>query len=193
MQLPQVYNAPRYVGLYVIDFGDHCGVGFTAEEVVELLDSEKFKDIKVYKIYNAYPDGRMELRGVRPQLFQVEIGMFFYSRDADTAQREYKELLKLAVEQPPPSRAKLHLAKYADDKFVVALIFPAEFNDEFSAWLLDNGYKTSGEVIGGISAVQQYYKDKPEILKRHQILGRCEHESRTGEELLSYTKVAVQR
>jgi hypothetical protein len=193
MQLPNINNAPRYVGLYVVDFGDHSGVGFTAEEVAELLDSEKFKDIKVYKIYNAYPDGRMELRGVRPQLFQVEIGMFFYSHESETAQQDYRALVKLAVEQGPPSRAKLQLAKYADDKFVVALIFPAEYNDEYSAWLLDNDYTTSGEAIGGISAVQQYYKDNPEILKRHQIFGREQYESRTGEELLSYTKIAVQR
>jgi hypothetical protein len=193
MQLPNVINAPRYVGLYVIDFGDHSGVGFTAEEVAELLDSEQFKDIKVYKIHNAYPDGRLELRGVRPQLFQVEIGMFFSAHDAETAQRDYKALLKLAIEQAPPSRAKLHLAKYSDDKFVTAIIFPAEYNDEYSTWLLDHDYKTSEEAIGGISAVQQYYQDKPEILKRHQIIGREQYENRTGEELLSYTKVAVQR
>ena len=193
MQLPNVINAPRYVGLYVIDFGDHSGIGFTAEEVAELLDSEKFRDVKVYKIHNAYPDGRMELRGVRPQLFQVEIGMFFYAHDMETARRDYKELLKLAVEQAPPSSAKLHLAKYSDDKFVVALIFSAEYNDEYSTWLLDHDYKTSEEAIGGISAVQQYYQDKPEILKRHQILGRSQYENRSGEELLSYTKVAVQR
>jgi hypothetical protein len=193
MQLPDINNAPRYVGLYVVDFGDHSGVGFTAEEVAELLDSEKFKDIKVYKIHNASPDGRMELRGVRPQLFQVEIGMFFYAHDAQTAEREYKELLKLAVEQGPPSRAKLQLAKYAYDKYVTALIFPAEYNDEYSTWLLDNNYRTSEEAVGGIAAVQQYYADRPEILKRHQILARSEYESRTGEELLSYTKVAVQR
>src|SRR5512146_2742181 len=122
MQIPNVNNAQRYVGLYVVDFGDHSGVGFTAEEVAELLDSEKFKDVKVYKIHNAYPDGRMELRGVRPQLFQVEIGMFFYAHDEKTALEEYKELLKLAVEQAPPSKAKLQLAKYSDDKFVTALI-----------------------------------------------------------------------
>lgn len=193
MQLPTINNAPRYIGLYVVDFGDHSGVGFTAEEVAELLDSEKFKDIKAYKIHNASPDGRMELRGVRSQLFQVEIGMFFYAHENITAEGDYKRLLKLAVEQAPPSRAKLHLAKYSDEKFVTALIFPAEYNDEYSTWLLDNDYKTSEEAIGGISAVQQYYQDKPEILKRHQILGRCQYENRTGEELLSYTKVAVQR
>ena len=61
MRLPEVKDGERYVGLYVVDFGDHCGVGFTGEEVAELLDSEKFRDVKVFRIHNAYPDGKMEL------------------------------------------------------------------------------------------------------------------------------------
>ncbi len=42
MKLPEVKNSERYVGLYVVDFGDHSAVGFTADEVAELLDSDKF-------------------------------------------------------------------------------------------------------------------------------------------------------
>jgi len=49
-----------------------------AEEVAEILDSEKYKDCKVYKIHRAYPDGRMELKGVRSGQFQLEAGMLFY-------------------------------------------------------------------------------------------------------------------
>jgi hypothetical protein len=64
MKLPEVKDSQKYKGLYVVDFGGRCGVGFTADEVAELLESEKFKDVKVYKIYKAYPDGRMELKGV---------------------------------------------------------------------------------------------------------------------------------
>ena len=41
MKLPKLERPDRYQGLYVFDFGDHAGVGFTAEEVAELLDSEK--------------------------------------------------------------------------------------------------------------------------------------------------------
>ena len=40
MKLPEVENAQRYIGLYVVDFGEHCGVGFTAQEGAELLESD---------------------------------------------------------------------------------------------------------------------------------------------------------
>jgi hypothetical protein len=193
LNLPILRNSQNYIGLYVVDFGDSAGVGFTGEEVSELLDSEKFKDIKVYKIHNAYPNGRIELKAIRAELFQLEMGMFFYSSDLTTATEEYKKLVKIAITNPPPSRAKVHLAKYSDVKYVVAVIYPAEYNDDFSSWLLDTDYETSGEAVGGISIVQQYYNDNPEILERHQLLGQSAWESRSGEELLMATRVAVQR
>ena len=64
MKLPQIKNSEKYKDLYVVDFGDHSGVGFTADEIAELLESEKYKDIKVYRIYRAYPDGKMELKAI---------------------------------------------------------------------------------------------------------------------------------
>jgi hypothetical protein len=97
------------------------------------------------------------------------------------------------VKVAPPCRAKVHLAKYSDEKFVVALIYPAEFDDVVSSWLLDGDYRTSGAAQGGTGAVQRYYDDKPEILDRHQLFGKSEIISRTGEELLASLKLAVQR
>jgi hypothetical protein len=193
MKLPKLQKPDRYVGLYIFDFGDHAGVGFTAEEVAELLDSEKYKDGKVYKIHRAYPDGRLELKGVRAETFQLEAGMFFYSADLETTKGDFKRLTDLAVKVAPPCRAKVHLAKYSDEKFVVALIYPAEFDDVVSSWLLDGNYRTSGAAQGGTGAVQRYYDDKPEILDRHQLFGKSEIISRTGEELLASLKLAVQR
>ena len=124
MKLPELEKPEKYVGLYIFDFGDHNGVGFTAEEVAELLESEKYRDGKVYKIHKAYPDGRLEIKGVLGETFQLEAGMFFYSGDMETARRDFKGLVNLAVKSTPPCRAKVHLAKYADDKLVVALIIP---------------------------------------------------------------------
>jgi len=193
MKLPEVQNADRYVGLYVVDFGDHTGLGFTADEVAELLDSEKFRDVRVYKIHNAYPDGRMELRGVRPETFQLEAGMFFDAADEATARRDYSRLVSLAVSQSPPGRAKVHRSRYADGRWVNALIYPAEYDDEFSRWLLDGNYRTVGEVHGGVEAVNSYYAEAPEVVQRHQLFGVSSFDSRTGEELLAATKVAVQR
>jgi hypothetical protein len=193
MKLPELQITEKYVGLYIFDFGGHTGVGFTAQEVSELLESEKYRDSKVYKIHKAYPDGKLELKGVPTETFQLEAGMFFYSSDIETARRDFKELVDLAVKAAPPSRAKVHLSRYDEDKFVVALIYPAEYDDEFGSWLLDGSYKTSGAADGGISAVQQYYNNQPKILDRHQLFGESETISRTGEELLTNLKVAVQR
>jgi len=193
MKLPELKNTEKYVGLYIFDFGGHTGVGFTAEEVAELLESQKYKDAKLYKIHRAYPDGRLELKGIRAEIFQLEAGMLFYSTDLETAKRNFKELVNLAVRASPPARAKVHLAKYSDDKFAVALIYPAEYDDEVGSWLLDAEYKTSGAAEGGIGAVQRYYNARPQILDRHQLFGKSALQSRTGEELLASVKLAVQR
>jgi len=193
MKLPKLQKPERYAGLYVFDFGDHAGVGFTAEEVAELLDSEKFKDGKVYKIHRAYPDGKLELKGVPAQRLQLEAGVFFYSAGLETARDDFRCLVRLAVETAPPCRAKVHLARYNDDKFAVALIYPAEYDDEVSRWLLDHDYRTAGAAEGGVGAVQRYYDDQPEILERHQLFSKSAIESRTGEELLAAVGMAVQR
>ena len=193
MKLPEIKNSQKYKGLYVVDFGQSCSVGFTADEVAELLESEKFKDIKVYKIYNAYPDGKMELKGVPSEIFQLEMGMFFYESDEATANRDYKTLINSAVKNAPPAKAKVHLSQYSDEKFVTAVIFPAEYNDEFSSWFLDIDYKTAGAAEGGIEAVKRYYADAPQILERHQLFSSEQIESKTGAELLAATKMAVAR
>ena len=193
MKLPELKEPEKYVGLYIVDFGQYTSVGFTALEVDELLESEKFKDCKVYKIHRAYPDGKLEIKGISSDIFQLELGMFFYSSDLETSQRDFKELVNLAVKAAPPSRAKIHLAQYSEDNFVTAIIYPAEYNEEFGNWLLEGQYKTSGPAEGGIEAVQRYYDQQPEILERHQLFGQSENISRSGQELLANLKVAVQR
>jgi hypothetical protein len=193
MQLPEIKNTQKYVGLYVVDFGDATSVGFTADEVAELFESEKFKDIKAYKIHNAKPDGTMELRGVTAQMFQLESGMFFAAYDLDMATADYKKLVSLAVSCTPPGRAKVHLAKRADDDYVVAIVYPAEYSDEFSSWLLEGNFKTLGQAHGGTGAVQNYYAENLEILERHQLFGQSEFDNKTGDSLLVSAKIAVQR
>lgn len=193
MKLPKLQKPEKYAGLYIFDFGDHVGIGFTAQEVAELLESERYKRAKVYKIHRAYPDGSLELKGVPSHVFELEAGMFFYCGDLETATEDFRRLSALAAGSTPPCRAKVHLAKYSDDKFVVALIYPAEYDDEVSSWLLDVRYKTGGAVEGGTGAVQRYYDRRPEILERLQLFGKSEQVSRTGEELLACAKLAVQR
>ncbi len=193
MKLPKLEKTDQYLGLYVFDFGEHTAVGFTAQEVAELLESERFQHGKVYRIHQAYPDGTMELKGVRNQTFQLEAGMFFYGQDEESAQANYQTLIRLAVVSCPPCRAKVHLTKCAHDSYVVAMIYPAEYGDEVSAWLLAGQYHTAGLVEGGVDAVQAYYDQAPEILERHQLFGESVHESRTGDDLMLSLKQAVQR
>ena len=193
VKLPELKKPEKYVGLYIFDLGEQAGIGFTAEEVAELLESEKYKHGKVYKIHRAYPDGTLELKGVPAQTFQLEAGMFFYSGDLETTKSDFKTLVNLAIRTAPPCRAKVQLAKHSDDKFVTAIIYPAEYDDEVSSWLLDGQYKSSGTAEGGIEAVERYYDYKPKILERHQLFGKSESISRTGNELLAGLKLAVQR
>jgi hypothetical protein len=193
MKLPKLKNSDRYQGLYVFDFGDHAGVGFTAEEVAELLDSERYKEGKAYKIQRALPDGRLELRAVPAANFQLEAGMFFYATDEATARSDFKQLVNLAVRSLPPCRAKVQLARYAADKFVVAMVYPAEYDADVSAWLLEGDYRTSGPAEGGIGAVERYYVHGPEILETHQLFATEENVGRTGRELLEAVALAVQR
>ena len=193
MKLPELENPKKYVGLYIFDFGDHCGVGFTAQEVAELFESERYKNCKAYKIHKAYPDGKVELKGMPAEIFQVEAGMFFYSDSLETAEKDFKSLVNLAVKAAPPCRAKVNIAKYSDSKFVTALIYPAEYDNEISIWLSEGNHGTSGAAEGGIEAVQRYYAHKPEVLDRHQLFSESALESRTGKDLLADVKLAIQR
>ena len=192
MKLPEVQEATKYVGLYVVDFGDHSGVGFTAAEVAELLDSEQFADVHVYKIHRAYPDGKMELNGMSQDTFGLEAGMFFYADDEATVRDDFARLVAWSQEHLPPSRCKVHLAQ-TDQAYLTALIYPAEFDDEFSRWLLDGQYRTAGAAEGGISAVQGYYKNNPKILEQKQLWPETAMESLHGETLFEATKRAVVR
>lgn len=169
MKVPQIKHADRYVGLYIVDFGDHCSTGYTAEEVAELLETQTSDTMQVYKIHNAYPDGRMELTAVRSELFQMESGMFFYALDLQTARDDFERLCTLAESLCPPARAKAHLSSDNNGGFVTALIYPAEYDDQFSRWLLDGGYRTAGAAEGGTGAVSGYYDSPWNILEKKQL------------------------
>ena len=159
MKLPVLDNPTAYRGLYVFEFDDSVGVGYTAEEIESLLETERFAEGKVYKIYNAAPDGTMEIRGVPASHFQVESGTFFCSSEATAAAEDYETLLKLAEATPPPCRAKVQAGVIEGAKFAhgVGLIYPAEAEDEIGRWLLEIGYQGGQTVEAGASRVSHWY------------------------------------
>jgi hypothetical protein len=192
MKLPEVKNADKYTGLYVVDFNDHCGVGFTAEEVAELLESEQFTDVQVYRVHRANPDGTMELAGVQRETFQLESGMFFHAADAETAQGDYQQLLTWAEKQLPPARCKVHLADIGN-AFMTALIYPAEYDNAFSKWLLDGNYRTTGQVEASTGAVKRYYDALTNVLERKQLWPVSSVEHLQGEALMEAANRAIVR
>ena len=185
MKLPQTQQPQKYVGLYVIDFGDKCSVGYRPEEVATLLESERFADAKVYKIHRARPDGTMELQGVSRQRFHLESGMFFHCRDNDSGAADYRQLLRWSQKKLPPCRAKLQLAAQKDEQLLIAIIYPSEYEQEMGHWLAESGFVGSGPVDAGISQVQKYYDSQYEILEKTQLWADDSLAIRDNQQLLA--------
>lgn len=195
MKLPTLDDPEKYAGLYLFDFGDSMAVGYTAHEIEMLYESERFRHGKAYKIHRAYPDGQMELRGIAQERFDLEDGLFFYRKAASAARVDFDLLNALCARTDPPCRAKIHLAKLAGDEptHVTALIFPAEYTDEISVWLLDGGYEGGDFVEGGASAVTGYYETTKTIVDRSQQWGTIDQTSRSRDEVYATVRKVVQR
>jgi len=196
MILPHVENPQRLRGLYVYDFGEWTAVGYTAEEIAILLEDATCGGGKVYKIHRATPDGHMELRGVSPTRFKQESGIFFHRRELESARADFEELRTAAERTPPPCRAFLHLGDRKIDspqRFVTALVFPAEFEDEIGHWLTAIDFRGGDLAEGGISHVGNYYEQEQTLLERQQLWSRPAIPSRTPEEVLANVRQAVQR
>ncbi len=207
MRIPQLDMPTRYAGLYVYDFGEWSALGYTAEEIAVLLESEDYGGGKVYRIHRAWPDGRMELSGVSPRRFQLESGMFFLRDDSPSARRDLERLIDLAHQQPPPCRLRLQLARRpatepsatggaaveAAGSFATCMIYPAEYEQDIASWLLAVGFDGGDRVEGGISHVADYQQESVDILDRRQLWPQGSHISRSAEQVLASVRTAVQR
>lgn len=197
MKLPELDQPHRYRGLYLFDFGEWTAVGYTAEEVALLLEHEAYRSGKAYRIVRATPDGQMELKGVSPERFQVESGMFFNRNDLAAAREDFVILTRLAQERGAPCRAFVHLADRGPDaelyRYVTALIYPAEYDDDMASWLLAAEYAGGDLAEGGISHVSNYHAEPKIILERQQLWSQPAIPSRSPEQVLSSVRQAVQR
>lgn len=196
MKLPKLQDPQRYQGLYIFDFQDQIGIGYTAREIEILLESEKYRWAKIYKVHHAYPDGRLEIKGIPASRFQAESGIFFHCRDEFLARRDYRQLAELAENHEFPCRAKLHLSTVpaADqtDQYVIALIYPAEYEDEVAAWLQEANYQGGQSATGGISQINDYYRHYQKLENR-QLWGALDGTARTPAEIFADLGKAVVR
>ncbi len=194
MKLPALSSPEWYSGLYVFDFGHQVAVGYTADEIAVLLESERFADGKVYRIHRALPDGTLELKGVAPATFQREDGFLFYRADSAAAAADFRTLAERADGTPPPCRAKVHLARIAGASYpeLTALIFPAEYAHDMAGWLDRIGFDGGDFVEGGPSQVTGYAESGATVLERAQ-LWPTGNMTRSAEEVLASVDQAVQR
>ncbi len=197
MKLPTLDQPHRYRGLYVFDFGEWTAIGYTAEEVAVLLESEDYRAGKVYKIVRATPDGQMELRGISAARFHLESGLFFNRADLDAARADFAELVRLGQALGAPCRAFVQLADRGEQhgaaRYVTALIYPAEYEDEMAHWLDAAGYCGGDLAEGGSSHVSDYYGTEKTILQRQQLWSQPAIPSRSVDQVLGSVRRAVQR
>ena len=195
MKLPSLDNPQRYAGLYVVDFGETCSVGYTAEEVAALLESEAYAHVKVYRIHNARPDGTMELKGVPNLRFSLEAGLFFHSRSLDRARADFESIRRLAEAGGLPCRAQLMLGSRGGDArlpFVVGLAYPAEHDEELSRWLLDHEVEAGEYADGGVGRLETM-RQVLHVIETAQLRAAPGRRSRTREQVLADTHQPVQR
>ncbi len=197
MKLSQTEQPQRYAGLFAVDFGDSTALGYTAQEVALLLESERYRDAKVYRVKRVSPDGQMELQAIANARFQLESGMFFLRSTLPEARADFECLRASAQADPPPTRAFVHLCERrvrgASPTYLTALIYPAECEDDLAAWLARLGYAGGDTVEGGISHVTNYYEDEKTILDRAQLWSQPAVPSRSLEQLHATASVALQR
>jgi len=194
MQLPQLDNPDRYAGLYVVDFGPTCGVGYTAEEVGWLLESDRHADATVYRIVRAAPDGTMELKGVPRERFQMESGVLLYRRDLPAARADFDALRRLGADARPPCRAQLFLGAIDGPvrwPFVTGLAFPAECDEDVGGWLLAHGVAAGEFADGGVGRLETIRRDA-RIIDSAQ-LAAAGRQTRTRDEVFAAVGQAIQR
>jgi hypothetical protein len=202
MQLPRLIHPERYAGLFVVDFGDKTALGYTAQEAAMLLASSQYSQAKVYRIARADPTGRVELVGVARGSLRQQTGLFFHVRSLERAQADYQSLRDLAAPRQQegskidlPCSASLalwHLPQEREMPFVVALIYPAEFDDRVSRWLLDQRVGI-GELVDGGPGRLKEMQQQAEVLASEELVGSEPVRSRSLEQLLAAVDEPIQR
>ncbi len=195
MQLPRLTHPERYVGLFVIDFGDRAAIGYTGEEVAGLLDSPQYRDAKAYRIARAGADGRLELVGVPSGALRQQTGLFFHARSLERAKADYQILHQAAQRHVLPCPAKIalwRLGQEAETAFVVALVYASEFDAQVSRWMLDHEISIGEQADGGPGRLKTL-QHQAETLESDELSGSAGVVSRSPEQVLAAVDDPVQR
>jgi hypothetical protein len=123
--------------------------------------------------------------------------MFFNRSDLSAARNDFHQLEEIARRTAPPCRAYVHLADRGVhegvSRYVTAVIYPAEYEDEMSRWLLEAAFAGGDTAEGGPSHVSNYYQEPNEIIARVQLHAAGAIPARSPDEVLGSVRQAVQR
>ncbi len=197
MKLDQldIDDPQRFLDLFVVDLGDgRVDVGYTADEVAELIESEQFAGARVYRVSDAEADGELELVGVPAERFSLEAGMFFAQEYESPARADYEELRRLLTKAAPPARCRIALGHCKDWRatYMTGLIYPAECDAAISRYLLEHDYRGGISVAAGTSIVADFNRDAT-VLESDAFQASPDRQAREGEQLRAAVGDGVQR
>ena len=109
------------------------------------------------------------------------------------AGNSFEKLVEWSAKQACPCRAKLQLAQADDGRLIIALIYPAEYDQQVGCWLGDGDFRVDGAVDAGCSQVTRYYDSDYQILERRQLLAVGKSRARDLDELLASVDQPLQR
>jgi hypothetical protein len=189
-------NPQRYQGLYVVDFGDGLSVGYVAGEVAALFDSNRFPRMRAFRIHRALPDGTVSLVQVAKDHFRHgEEEALFFLQDCEPSARDDFDTLRDLADGHFPCHARLELAEIPGREypFLTVLIYPAEYTDDVSRFLLSASYEGGQTVELGTSHLAAFRQASPRIIDRVTITPAPADIPRPLDELLASRHYATQR
>jgi len=194
LKLPKLDDPKCYEGLYIFDFGQAVSVGYTAAEIDILLQEDRYRSGKVYRIYRAHDDGRLEIVGVDKDVACRQSGMVFRFDTIRSARQAFDRLRQVARQANPPCDCQVQLARYGDLHlpYCVAMIYPAQFEDQVGRWMLEIDFRAGQQVQGG-AAVIAIYRLTAKVQDSFELTGPVDRISRSKQQVLESVNLPVQR
>ena len=195
MDLPAIPQPHRYVGLFVFDFGEWTSVGYTAEEIVVLLESAEHTGGQAYRIHRVDDAGCIELAGVGSMELRGENLLLFASYACEPAERDFARLRVLAGDHPPPCALRIELVDLPGHSppHAVALLFSRHVMGQVSDWLTTIGFQGGEVVSGGGDAVDSYREAATDPIATLHLHAQATLTSRSAAEVLRTVRNPLQR
>ena len=187
MKIPPLQQPERYAGSYLLDLGDRVCVGYTADEVAVLLETEECRSATAYLIHRVDERGNVELVGVSTKDVVRRDILIFAFDSPDAARTAFSCLRRLAAKTPAPCPCSMELTDFdgVEPSHVISLTFPQAASGQLSAWLERNEFDAGDRVFGGPQTLSQYQAAAPTPIAQCLLATTFDHKSRSREELLA--------